>query len=178
MNCNQVEVLLADHLDRNLDANTVSAVESHLSECAACRALAQDATLAVAFMERAESIDAAPPELVNRILFDVTSNGGYGLGKLRLSRRLLAGIFGNAWRPVLAPRLVMGMAMTALWLGMMLSFVPTRKLTPAGVWAAAEDQLLRLWDRGVKYSQTVPVVVEAQARYREWEAQREDSGER
>lgn len=174
MNCGQVEILLADYLDRNLDPDAVSAVESHLSECAACRALARDATLAINFMERAESADMAPPALVDQILLDVTRHDGYGLGKRRLSRRLVGRIVGDALGPAFAPRLVMGIAMTALSIGMMLSFVPARKLTPAGVWAAVEDKVLRLWDRSVKYSQSTPVVVEVQARYLEWAKQREE----
>jgi hypothetical protein len=69
--------------------------------------------------------------------------------------------------------------MTALSLGMMLSFVSADRLNPAGVWAKAEDHVLRLWDRGVKYSQSVPVVVKVQSRYKEFEAaERENSNER
>jgi anti-sigma factor RsiW len=172
MNCNEIEILLADYLDQSLAANEASAVAAHLSECAACRELAQDATLAVTFMGRAESVDAAPSELVNRILFDVTSADGHGLGKLRWSRRF----FGNWMRPVFEPRLVMGMAMTALSLGMLLNFIPAARLSPVKVWSAAEDQVIRLWDQGVKFTQTVPVVVQVQSRYQEWSTQQsEDS---
>jgi anti-sigma factor RsiW len=168
MNCNEIEILLADYLDQSLAGHEMFAVEAHLSECAACRELAQDATLAVTFMGRAESVDAAPSALVNQILFDVTGNDGYGLGKPRLSRRL----FGKWFRPVFEPRLVMGMAMTVLSLGMMASFVPAEKLNPISVWSAAEDQVARLWDSGVKYSQRVPVVVQIQSRYQEWAEER------
>jgi len=164
MNCNEIEILLADYVDRNLAAHEISAVESHLSECAACRELAQDATLAVTFMGRAESVDAAPSELVNRILFDVTSADGHGLGKSRWTRRL----FGERLRPVFEPRLVMGMAMTALSLGMMLNFVPAERLNPVSLWTATEDQVARWWDDGVKFTQSVPVVVQIQSRYQEW----------
>ena len=173
MNCNEIEILLADYLDQSLAANEVSAVAAHLSECAACRELAQDATLAVTFMGRAESVDAAPPELVNKILFDVTSADGHGLGKPRLSRRL----FGNWMRPVFEPRLVMGMAMTALSLGMMLNFVPANRLSPASVWSATEDQVVRLWDQGVKFTQTVPMVVQIQSRYQEWAGERREAAD-
>jgi hypothetical protein len=112
-------------------------------------------------------VDAAPSELVNRILFDVTSNDGHGLGKARLSRRL----FGKWLKPVFEPRLVMGMAMTALSLGMMFSLVPADRLSPMSVWSAAEDQVARAWDSGVKYSQSVPMVVRIQSRYQEWTAE-------
>ena len=174
MNCNDIEILLADYVDRSLAANEMSAVAAHLSECAACRELAQDATLAVTFMGRAESVDAAPSDLVNRILFDVTSNDGHGLGKPRLSRRL----FGKWLRPVIEPRLVMGMAMAALSLGMMLNFVPAERLSPVGLWSATEDRIARLWDNSVKFSQSVPVVVQVQSRYQEWASAGEDpSGE-
>ena len=178
MNCNEIEILLADYVDRNLAANEISAVESHLSECAACRELAQDATLAVTFMGRAESVDAAPSELVNRILFDVTSADGHGLGKSRWSRRL----FGKWMRPVFEPRLVMGMAMTALSLGMMLNFVPASRFNPASVWTATEDKVIRWWDESVKFTQSVPMVVQVQSRYQEWSAESEtpasESGEK
>jgi len=167
MNCNEIEILLADYLDQSLAANEVSAVEAHLSECAACRELAQDATLAVTFMGRAESVDTAPSELVNRILFDVTSADGHGLGKSRWSRR----VFGNWMRPVFEPRLVMGMAMTALSLGMMLNFIPADRLNPMSALSATEDRVIRWWDESVKFTQSVPVVVQVQSRYQEWTAQ-------
>ena len=171
MNCNEIEILLADYLDQSLAADEVSAVEAHLSECAACRELAQDATLAVTFMGRAESVDTAPSELVNRILFDVTSADGHGLGKTRWSRRL----FGKWMRPVFEPRLVMGMAMTALSLGMMLNFVPASRLNPVSVWTATEDQVIRWWDQSVKFTQSVPMVVQVQSRYQEWSAEESEA---
>lgn len=171
MNCTEIEILLADYLDESLAAHEMSAVAAHLSECAACRELAQDATLAVTFMGRTESVDAAPSELVNRILFDVTSSDGHGLGKPRLSRRL----FGRWLRPVFEPRLVMGMAMTALSLGMMLSFAPVARLNPMGLWTTTEDQVTRLWDRGVKFSHSVPMVVQIQSRYQEWAVEQQSA---
>ena len=174
MNCNEIEILLADYVDRNLAANEISAVEAHLSECAACRELAQDATLAVTFMGRAESVDAAPSELVNRILFDVTSADGHGLGKSRWNRRLLGGLFGGRLRPVFEPRLVMGMAMTALSLGMMLNFVPAQRMNPVNLWTATEDQVARWWDEGVKFTHSVPMLVQIQSRYQEWTAEQSD----
>ena len=39
--------------------------------CAECAELARDAAAAVAFMERAATVDA-PPELVTRILYEIT----------------------------------------------------------------------------------------------------------
>lgn len=167
MNCNEIEILLADYLDESLATNEMSAIAAHLSECAACRELAQDATLAVTFMGRAESVDAAPSELVNRILFDVTSSDGHGLGKPRLSRRL----FGKWLRPVFEPRLVMGMAMAALSLGMMVNFVPLSRLNPVGMWSTTEDQVARMWDQSVKFSHSLPMLVQIQSRYQEWAAE-------
>ena len=72
MNCADIEILLADYQDGTLAADQRSAIESHLSTCKACEELARDVAGAVAFMGRASEI-AAPPELVTRILFEISS---------------------------------------------------------------------------------------------------------
>ena len=72
MNCADVEILLADYVDGTLRGDAASALEAHLAGCAACAELARDSAGAVAFMERASAVDA-PPELVTRILFEVTA---------------------------------------------------------------------------------------------------------
>ena len=59
MNCADVETLLCDYVDGTLHAEQKTAVEQHLSACAACAEFVADATRAVAFMERAAVVE--PP---------------------------------------------------------------------------------------------------------------------
>jgi anti-sigma factor RsiW len=71
MTCADLEILLADYVDGTLHGEQKSAVESHLAQCDGCAELARDASGAVAFMERASNVEA-PPELVTRILYEIT----------------------------------------------------------------------------------------------------------
>jgi anti-sigma factor RsiW len=83
VNCADVEILLADYVDGTLHGEAASALETHLAGCAACAILARDSAEAVAFMERAAEVEA-PPELVTRILFEVTA-GSSRLGRTACS---------------------------------------------------------------------------------------------
>ena len=70
----------------------------------------------------------------------------------------------------------MGMAMTMLSFGMFLRMEGVREwadLSPANVYAAAEDRVTRLWDRGVKHYQSLKFVYEIQTRYQAWLAEQE-----
>lgn len=172
MNCADVEILLADYVDGTLDvshrAEEKSAIESHLAVCQACAAMAQDAAAAVAFLERAAGVET-PPELITRILFEVTAGPSRSVVKASLTRRLL----GRWLEPVLQPRFAMGMAMTVLSFAMIGRFTHVRQLTPADldpvkVWTAAEDRVVRWYNRGVKYYESLRVVYEIQTRLKEW----------
>ena len=168
MNCGDVEILLADYVDGTLRGDAASALEAHLAGCAACTELARDSAQAVAFIERASTVDA-PPELVTRILFEVTAGPSRAVIKPSLVRRL----FGRWLEPVLQPRVAMSMAMTVLSLAMISRFTHVRQLTPADldpvkVWTAAEDRVVRWYDRGVKYYDSLRVVYEIQTRLKEW----------
>ena len=168
MNCADVEILLADYVDGTLRGDAASALEAHLAGCAACSELARDSAGAVAFMERAAAVDA-PPELVTRILFEITAGPSHAVVKPSLGRRL----FGRWLEPVLQPRFAMGMAMTVLSFAMIGRFTHVRQLTPADldpvkVWTAAEDRVVRWYDRGVKYYDSLKVVYEIQTRLKEW----------
>ncbi len=172
MNCADVEILLADYVDGALDAPhkaaEKSALEAHLAGCAACAELARDSAGAVAFMERAAVVEA-PPELVTRILFEVTAGPSHAVIKPSIVRRL----FGKWLEPVLQPRFAMGMAMTVLSFAMIGRFTHVRQLTPADldpvkVWTAAEDRVVRWYNRGVKYYDSLKVVYEIQTRLKEW----------
>src|SRR6185312_9664547 len=130
--------------------------------------LARDSAQAVAFMERAAEVDA-PPELVTRILFEITAGPSHAVIKPSWVRRF----FGRWLEAVLQPRVAMGMAMTVLSFAMIGRFTHVRQLTPADldpvkVWTSAEDRVVRWYNRGVKYYDSLRVVYEIQTRLKEW----------
>ena len=175
MNCADVEILLADFVDGTLRGDAAAAVEAHLAGCPACAALARDSAEAVAFMGRAASVEA-PPELVTRILFELTAGHGRAVIRPSLTRRL----FGRWLEPVLQPRFAMGMAMTVLSFAMIGRFTHVRQLTPSdldpvAVWTAAEDRVLRWYSRGVKYYESLRVVYDIQTRLKEWAEEQPNS---
>lgn len=175
MNCSDAEALLADYVDQTLLDRDVAELKAHFSICPACRELAADATAAVEFMDRA-SIVEAPPELVNRILFEIGNNTNHQMVKPRLWQRM----FGRGLQPILQPRFAMGMAMTMLSFGMLLRTEGVRQwtdLSPSNLYAAAEDRTARVWDRGVKHYQSFKLVYEIQTRYQAWLAEQEQPGE-
>lgn len=183
MNCADAEILLADYVDRTLESARTSELEAHLAGCAGCRQLAGDITGAVEFMERAAEVEA-PPELVNRLLFEVTSGPSRAAIKPSLGRRLfgalLGGWAGKLLDPILQPRVAMGMAMTVLSLGMLLRVDSVRQFTsegPAAMWTAAEDRVTRWWDRGIKYYQSLQIVFEIESLYQEWADQQDAASE-
>ena len=168
MNCADVEILLAEYVDGTLRGDAVSALQAHLAGCAACAELARDSAQAVAFMERAAVTDA-PPELVNRILFEITTGPSRAVIKPSWVRRL----FGRWLEPILQPRFAMGMAMTVLSFAIIGRYTHVRQLTPADldpvkVWTAAEDKVVRFYNRGVKYYESLRVVYEIETRLKEW----------
>ncbi|MCU1338975.1 MAG: putative transrane anti-sigma factor [Bryobacterales bacterium] len=176
MNCADVEILLADYVDETLRAEEKFALEAHLAGCAACAELARDCAAAVAFMERAAEVQA-PPEMVTRILFELTAGPSRAVIKPSLGRRL----FGRWLEPVLQPRFAMGMAMTVLSFAMIGRFTQVRQLTPADldpvkVWTAAEDRVVRWYNRGVKYYDSLRVVYEIQTRLKEWADEQPQAG--
>jgi len=168
VNCADVEILLADYVDGTLRGDVLSTVEAHLAGCAACSELARDSAAAVAFMDRAAVVEA-PPELVTRVLFEITAGPSRAVVKPSWGRRIL----GRWLEPVLQPRFAMGMAMTVLSFAMIGRFTQVRQLTPADldpvkVWTAAEDRVVRWYNRGVKYYDSLKVVYEIQTRLKEW----------
>jgi len=170
MTCADLEILLADYVDGTLHGEQKSALESHLSECELCAELARDAAGAVAFMERAAIVEA-PPQLVTRILFEISDGPSRAQVKPGWVRR----IFGKWLEPVLQPRYAMGMAMTILSFAMLGRFsgIEVRHLTladldPVKVYTAAEDRAQRTWERTVKYYENLRVVFEIQTQLKEW----------
>lgn len=171
LTCADVEILLADYVDQTLLDRDVADLKAHFAGCPACSQMAADASAAVSFMERAE-IPQPPPELVNRILFEIGNNHSHEIVKVPFLQRL----FGKTLQPVLQPRFAMGMAMTMLSFGMLLRMEGVRQwadLSPANIYAATEDRAVRLWDRGVKHYESLKLVYEIQTRYQEWAAEQE-----
>jgi hypothetical protein len=166
LTCADVEVLLADYVDQTLLDRDVADLKAHFAICPGCQQMATDAAAAVAFMDRAQ-VPEPPPELVNRILFEIGNNAAHEIVKPPFWQRL----FGKTLQPVLQPRFAMGMAMTMLSFGMLLRMEGVRELadlSPANLYAAAEDRVTRIWDRGVKHYQSLKFVYEIQTRYQEW----------
>jgi len=175
MNCADVEILLADYVDGNIRGEQKSAFEQHLAGCAECAELARDASAAVSFMERAADVEP-PPELLTRILFEISDGPSRAHVKPNWMRRVLGPRLGL----ILQPRFSMGLAMTILSFAMLgrLSGIEVRQLKPSDldpvkVWVAAEDRVSRTWERTMKYYENLKVVFEIQSRIREWSDQSE-----
>ena len=169
MNCVDVEILLAEYVDGTLHREARSAVKAHLDTCVACRDLAHDAAGAVAFIERAADVEP-PPELVTRILFEVTQGASRTVVKPPLARRLFGNTLGAWLEPVLQPRFAMGMATTLLSLAML---IRGRQLSigdfnPVKLWNSTELQVSRTWERGVKNYENLRLVFAIQSRLKQW----------
>lgn len=179
MNCAEVEILLCDYVDGTLRPEQRASVEQHLTRCAACAETARDAAAAVSFMERAATVEP-PPELVTRILFEISS-----LREKSGVRRIgLRAVLGRLVEPVLQPRFAMGMAMTILSFSMLGRFaginvrqLDASDLDPARVWAAVDDRVHRGWARAVKFYESLRLVYEVRSRLRELTEQQEEATE-
>ena len=169
MTCAEFESLLCDYIDGTVDDLGRAAVEAHQRECTACAELARDAMGAVAFMSRVAEPEP-PAELLTRIAFEIPSAPSE-------RRPWWRSLFG----PVMQPKFAMGMAMTILSFSMLDRFagIEVRQLRPsdlepAKIWAALDDRTHRVWDRAVKYYESLRVVYEVQSRLKEWSEQEEE----
>ena len=82
MNCAEFESTLADYVDGTLDASGRASLERHITECAGCRELLEDAMAAVGFLARIA--DTEPPDtLITRIAYQAPlgRTRGPGSGK-------------------------------------------------------------------------------------------------
>jgi hypothetical protein len=174
MTCAELEILLCDYVDGTLHAQERTALESHLSGCAACTQLAADVQGVTAFMERVAEVDP-PAELMTRILHYAPS-GRRASAEERASvspswaQRLFGGFV-----QLLQPRYVMGMAMTILSFSMLARFahIEPRQLRPSDldpvkVWQGIDDRSHRVYDRTMKYYDNLKLVIEIQSRLKEW----------
>ena len=169
MNCVDLETLLCDYADGTLSASAKAELERHLAECPACAELAEDAAAALAFIETASEVEP-PPELVTRIVFDLTG----GPAKAPEQRRSWLSWLGRLVEPVLQPRFAMGMAMTILSFSMLarLAGINVHQLSlsdldPVKVWQVTDDRVHRAWSRVVKFYDNMQSVYEIRSRLRE-----------
>jgi len=169
MNCVELEKLLSEYAEGSLDEARKAEVERHLAACPACAAEARDAAAAVAFLRRAEHPEP-PPELVTRIVFQLTS----GMAQRQQRKRSWLSSLGVFLEPVLQPRFSMGMAMTILSFSLLarLAGIQVRQLNPSDldpvkIWRTVDDRVHRAWTRAVKFYDTLQAVYEIRARLRE-----------
>ena len=177
LGCDEIEVLLADYLDEVLDSAHRTAVKQHLDSCPACAQFAEDIAMAMGLVEKSAEVEA-PPELVNKLLFEVTEGSSRAVVRPSWAVRVAGRVFGRWLEPILQPRFAMGMAMTVLSLGMLLRFEAVRQMSPddlrpTQLWAATEDKVAGWWDGAVRSYENLRVVFEIEAMYQDWMEQRQ-----
>lgn len=157
LNCSQVEILLCDSLDGTLAPEARREFETHLAGCAACAELARDSAAVAAFIERVAEPEL-PRELVTRILQQTARESAQAKLPARgWLRKLIA--------PMVEPRLVMGMALTVLSFSMMARCAGVKPrqlratdLEPVKVYASFDDTTHRIWNRTVKFYESLRFV--------------------
>jgi len=164
MTCAEIEILLCDYMEGILPAAQRAALEDHLTTCSACAEFARDVAGATAFIETVPAAEP-PRELMIRILDQIP-----GRDRRPWWRAM--------WDGVLQPRFAMGVAMTILSISMFASLgrfetkqVSAAALDPARVWQSLDDSTYRVWDRTVKYYDNMPLVMDIQSRWQDWNGQ-------
>src|ERR1700689_1460324 len=180
MSCAEFETLLADWIDETLAVHAReierAAFVRHLETCASCAALLEDATAAVAFMDRAADVEM-PPALVSKILH--ATNSGW---EFKLRGRGISGWINRTFAPVLRPRFVMGAMLTLVSATMLTRCAPNRTLTaadldPVRLWTSLDDRTHRIWDRGVKSYESMRLVYEVKNQINDWAQQQRQEDE-
>jgi hypothetical protein len=176
MSCAEFETLLADWIDETLAAPERAAFVRHLESCPSCKALLEDATSAVAFMDRAADVEI-PPALVSKILH--ATNSGW---EFKLRSRGLSGWINRTFAPVLRPRVVMGALLTLMSLTMLTRCTPSHTLTPQDLdpvklWSSLDDRTHRIWDRAIKSYESMRLVYEVKNQINDWTEQQREQDE-
>ncbi len=165
MNCADFESILADYLDGTLPDGEVATLEHHAAICSGCSELLREARFGLGLLKRAEAIEP-PVELITRIAYLAPA----GKSHEPFERQSLVSRLTSKWlRPVLQPRLAMGMAMTILSFAMLkqctgieVKQIQPADLSPVRVWGGLEDKALRVRDQAVKYYENLRVVYEVE----------------
>jgi hypothetical protein len=180
LSCAEFETLLADWIDGALAVPARQAERDvfvrHLESCAACAALLEDASAAVAFMDRAADVEM-PPALVSKIL--QATNSGW---EFKLRGRGVSGWINRKFAPVLRPRFVMGAVLTLVSMTMLTRCAPNRTLTaadldPVRLWTSLDDRMHRVWDRTVKSYESMRLVYEVRNQINDWTEQQRQEDE-
>ncbi len=176
MSCAEFETLLADWIDETVAASERDAFLRHLESCPSCKALFEDATAAVAFMDRAADVEM-PPTLVPRILH--ATNSGW---EFKLRSRGFSGWINRTFAPVLRPRIVMGALLTLLSATMLTRCAPSHTLTPADLdpvklWSSLDDRAHRIYDRAIKSYESMRLVYEVKNQINDWTEQQREQDE-
>src|SRR4051794_36367860 len=176
IDCAQFEVLLADYLDGTLPEPERTRVEEHAANCQHCREFLADVQGAVQFLGKSEEI-VPPPELITRIAYHAPT------GRIRRpleAQGFISRMISDWLRPILQPRLAMGMAMTILSIAMLerctgvkMQHIQPEDLSPVRIWGGIEDKTVRLKDRAVKYYENLRWVYEIEVRLRELREQQD-----
>ncbi len=174
--CEQFEILLADYIDGELDSASRAADRiaffAHKDSCAACAALAENASSAVSFIDITADVEM-PPVVISRIL--AATNSGWDL---KVQARGVRGRINRLFAPILKPRFVMG-AMLAMMSVTMLSrcaggpktTLTAADLDPVRLWSSLDDRTHRIWDRTLKSYESMRVVYEIRSQLSEWKQQ-------
>jgi hypothetical protein len=174
--CADFEMLLADWLDETLPASQHDAFLRHRESCAACTALLEDASAAVAFMGRAADVEM-PQALVSKIL--TATNSGW---EFKLRGQGISGWINRTFAPVLRPRFVMGAVLTLVSATMLTRCAPNKTLTaadldPVRLWSSLDDRTHRIWDRTVKSYESMRLVYEVKNQINDWTEQQKQEDE-
>jgi hypothetical protein len=180
LSCAEFERLLADWIDGALAVPARQAERDvfvrHLESCSACAALLEDASAAVAFMDRAADVEM-PPALVSKIL--QATNSGW---EFKLRGRGVSGWINRKFAPILRPRFVMGAVLTLVSMTMLTRCAPNRTLTaadldPVRLWTSLDDRMHRVWDRTVKSYESMRLVYEVRNQINDWTEQQRQEDE-
>jgi hypothetical protein len=180
LSCAEFERLLADWIDGALAVPARQAERDvfvrHLESCAACAALLEDASAAVACMDRAADVEM-PPALVSKIL--QATNSGW---EFKLRGRGVSGWINRKFAPILRPRFVMGAVLTLVSMTMLTRCAPNRTLTaadldPVRLWTSLDDRMHRVWDRTVKSYESMRLVYEVRNQINDWTEQQRQEDE-
>lgn len=154
--CLELEVLLAEYAEGNLPEAERAGVKQHLAHCVACAGALHDMSVALEACRRAGEVPP-PPGMVVRILEQTT-------GKLTWRQHL------RLWvRPVLEPRLAMGLAMALISFSIILNssgadvrHMSLADLSPSRVYKQLDRKVHLAGTRALKYYQDLRIVYEIQ----------------
>lgn len=157
LKCREFEAQVCDYLDDALAYEARSEMDAHRVDCPACAEALEEADFARIALSRAP-VPEAPPELIADIIHDTIGVGtGLALEPAGGPAEGLWGWLRPVFQPVLQPRFVMGMAMTALSAST-ISFYGRQALerwqdsgtTPAAAVESVEQGVDGAWERAAE----------------------------